>query len=133
MPWNAGHRRYADLPLAHWIALACFLGLIGVLTLTTFWPEPVEDASRLVILCVKLIPLLIFVPGLVRARNTTYIWACFMMMIYFIPLSISAYLNNWPVSAVTLLGLNLGFFVAAMFKLKHDPGNPGMHRTAEEQ
>lgn len=125
-------RRYSDLPLAHWVALACFLGLILVLTVTTFWPSPVEGASAAVILSVKILPLLIFVPGLLRARNTTYIWACFMLMIYFIPFSASAYLNSWPTSTVILLALTIGFFTAAMFKLKHDPGNPGMNRMAEQ-
>ena len=129
---NTSVRRYSDLPLAHWIGLASFFGLIGVLTITTFWPQPVEGAAKTVILTVKLIPLLIFVPGLLRARNSTYIWACFMMMIYFIPFSASAYLHSWPASTVILLALTLGFFVAAMFKLKHDPGNPGIDRTAEQ-
>ena len=126
-------QRYSDLPLAHWIGLACFFGLIGVLTLTTFWPQPVEGASKTVILTVKLAPLLILAPGLLRARNITYIWACFMMMIYFIPFSASAYLHSWPASTVILLALTLGFFIAALFKLKHDPGNPGMNRTTAQQ
>jgi|AntDeeMetagen134_2_1112570.scaffolds.fasta_scaffold00035_9 uncharacterized membrane protein len=124
-------RRYSDLPLAHWVALACFLGLILVLTVTTFWPSPVEGASALVILSVKILPLLLFIPGLLRARNTTYIWACFMLMIYFIPFSASAYINDWPTTTVILLALTIAFFTAAMFKLKHDPGNPGMNQTAE--
>ena len=127
---NTAVRRYSDLPLAHWIALASFLGLIGVLAVTTFWPAPVEGASPLVILSVKILPLLIFVPGLLRARNTTYIWACFMLMIYFIPFSASAYINSWPVTTMILLALTVAFFTAAMFKLKHDPGNPGMNRAA---
>ena len=125
-------RRYSDLPLAHWIALACFFGLILVLTVTTFWPSPVEGASPLVILSVKILPLLIFIPGLLRARNTTYIWTCFMLMIYFIPFSASAYIKSWPITTVILLALTIAFFTAAMFKLKHDPGNPGMDRTAEQ-
>lgn len=126
-------RSYSDLPVAHWIGLASFLAMIGVLALTTFWPAPVEGASKAVILSVKVIPLLIFVPGLVRARNTTYIWACFMVMIYFVPFSASAYMNDWPTTTLILLALTILFFVAAMFKLRHDPGNPGMNRAADPQ
>lgn len=118
-------RRYSDLPLAHWLGLASFLALMGVLALTTFWPEPVE-ASKTVVLTIKLAPLLIFVPGLLRGRNLTYIWACFMMMIYFAPLSVSSYLYGWPLTSVIPMALTLVFFVAALFKLRQDPRNPGI-------
>ncbi|WP_179105575.1 DUF2069 domain-containing protein [Vreelandella utahensis] len=118
-------RRYSDLPLAHWIGLASFFALMGILALTTFWPEPVE-ASKTAVLIIKLAPLLIFVPGLLRGRNLTYIWACFMMMIYFAPLSVSSYLYGWPLTSVIPMVLTLVFFVAALFKLRHDPRNPGI-------
>lgn len=119
-------RRYSDLPLAHWIGLGSFLALMGILALTTFWPTPVEGASKTAILLIKLVPLVIFLPGLVRGRNLTYIWACFMMMIYFAPLSVNSYLYDWPLSTVIPLGLTLVFFVAALFKLRQDPRNPGI-------
>ncbi|PAU79856.1 hypothetical protein CK501_11690 [Halovibrio salipaludis] len=119
-------RRHTDLPLAHWIGLASFFALMAILALTTFWPAPVEGASKAAILAIKLVPLVIFVPGLLRGRNITYIWACFMMMIYFAPLSVSSYLYGWPLTSVIPLILTLVFFVAAMFKLRQDPRNPGI-------
>lgn len=119
-------RRHSDLPLAHWIGLGSFLALMAILALTTFWPEPVEDASKAAILAIKLVPLVIFLPGLIRGRNLTYIWACFMMMIYFVPLSVSTYLYGWPLTSIVPLVLALVFFVAALFKLRQDPRNPGI-------
>lgn len=119
-------RRHSDLPLAHWVGLVSFFALMAILALTTFWPEPVEGPSKTVILMIKLVPLLIFVPGLLRGRNITYIWACFMMMIYFAPLSVSSYLYGWPMSSVIPMALTLVFFVAALFKLRQDPRNPGI-------
>ncbi|XOZ33580.1 DUF2069 domain-containing protein [Halomonadaceae bacterium KBTZ08] len=119
-------RRHSDLPLAHWVGLGSFLALMATLALTTFWPEPVEGASKTAVLAIKLVPLVIFAPGLIRGRNLTYIWACFMMMIYFVPLSVSTYLYGWPLTSVVPLGLALVFFVATLFKLRQDPRNPGI-------
>lgn len=118
-------RRHADLPLAHWVGLASFFALMAILALTTFWPEPVQ-ASKTIVLIIKLAPLALFIPGLLRGRNLTYIWACFMMMIYFAPLSVSSYLYGWPLTSVIPTVLTLVFFIAALFKLRQDPQNPGI-------
>ena len=118
--------RHQDLPMAHWLSLATYLLLMATLALTTFWPDPVDGASPLVILSVKLVPLLIFLPGLIRAKNTTYIWVCFVLMLYFIQLSVSAYLHEWPWHTTTVMGLTVVFFTTAMAKIRKDRNNPGL-------
>jgi len=118
--------RYQDLPMAHWLSLATYSVLMAMLALTTFWPDPVEGASPLVILSVKLVPLLIFLPGLIRARNTTYILVCMVLTLYFTQLSVSAYLHEWPWDTTTVMGLTAVFFTTAMAKLRKDRNNPGL-------
>ena len=113
-----------DLPMAHWIGLGIYLALIALMALTTFWPDPPEDASGTLRFSLRVLPLLIFVPGLLRARNMTYIWASCVVMVYFMELSVTAYLRDWPWSSTLPMILTVLFFIVAMVKIRKDPRNP---------
>lgn len=121
-------RTYADLPIAHWFSISVYLLLIGLLTLTTWWPNPVDGASKTMMLVIKLLPLLILLPGLWKGRNMTYIWAAFVILLYFMQASMSAYLNQWAWPPTTAAILTTLFFCGVLWKLKSDPGNPGVSR-----
>jgi len=119
---------YRELPPAHWISLALYFALIAQMIMTTFWPNPVEGASPVVLLTIKVLPLALLLPGLLKGRNTTYIWACFVVLLYFMQASVSAYLREWAWSPTTTVVLTTLFFCTAMLKLKTDPGNTGITR-----
>lgn len=121
-------RTYRDLPPSHWVSLALYGTLIALMILTTFWPNPVEGASPVVLLSIKLFPLVVFLPGLIIGRNTIYIWTCFVVLVYFMQASVNAYLQEWALIATIVMVVCCLYFGTAMLKLKADPGNQGIGR-----
>lgn len=71
-----------------------------------------------IIWCGKLLPLLIFVPGMLKDRLRSFIWLCFMCLLYFITLV--QYLFAAPGSLLAQAGM-LGvvvLFIAAMLYVR---------------
>lgn len=103
---------------AHAVSLFLYFSILGLLILTTFWPNPVEGASVWILLSVKLVPLLILAPGVLKARSKTYQWLCFIIMIYFTDGVMRAYLSGfaWPPSLMTALTASL--FVSAIVRIR---------------
>ena len=67
-----------------------------------------------VIWALRLVPLLIFVPGLLADRVRTYIWLCFVILMYFITLVLRLFADPLsPVAWVAMTGIVV-FFVTAM-------------------
>ncbi|TVP60828.1 MAG: DUF2069 domain-containing protein [Halomonadaceae bacterium] len=124
---------YSDLPPSHWVSLSLYGTLIALMIMTTFWPDPVEGASPVVMLSIKLFPLLVFLPGLIVGRNTTYIWTCFVVLVYFMQSSVNAYLHEWAWAPSTVMVVTCLYFGTAMLKLKADPGNQGIGQEPQDK
>lgn len=96
-----------------------YLALLLALTYTTFVPGLPEGVSVALILCVKFIPLLIVLPGLLLNKLRSYVWLCFIVLFYFTRASVDAYMGeSWlsADSAVTVISVVL--FMAAMYYVK---------------
>lgn len=98
--------------------VAVYALLLGLLTLTTFWPAPVAGASPWPILAVKLVPLLVFLPGLVRGHNRTLIWMSFVLLVYFTLSFMAAWSGrgDWP--HWSLAGVSLLLFMLALCHIR---------------
>lgn len=121
-PWGAGrqtcrrcHRvkRGTASSIAHvllWVAWAVLLlqQLVDAWQLQLPW----------IIWLGKLLPLLIFLPGMLRDRLRTYIWLCFVSLMYFIALveRLFALPGNIPAAIGTVAVVTL--FVAAMMYVR---------------
>lgn len=105
-------------PAAHAVSLLLYFVILGLLVLTTFWPDPVAGASTWVLLTIKLLPLLILLPGLIKKSSKTYQWLCFIIMIYFTDGVVRAYLTGyeWPPSLMAALTATL--FVTAIIRIR---------------
>lgn len=100
---------YRSLCWGKAIALGSYGLLLALLVLLYF----INSHSSFLFLVVQLVPLLIFVPGLVRNTHRTYSWLCFVVLIYFvaiIPLVMGRGL--WSDWLMTLLCVSL--FCSAM-------------------
>ena len=62
----------------------------------------------------RVLPLLIFVPGLIRDNVRTYIWLCFVILLYFLTLVLRLF--NDPADPVAWVGMScvVILFTAAM-------------------
>ena len=66
----------------------------------------------------KLLPLLIFLPGLLRDRLRSYIWLCFVSLLYFIALVERLFAVPGNPLAVTGMVAVVMLFVAAMMYVR---------------
>ena len=89
------------------------LASLTVLVLTQLLDSWVRQPP-LVIWALRVVPLLIFVPGLIRDNLRTYIWLCFVILLYFITLVLRLF--NDPADPVAWVGMSsvVIFFTAAM-------------------
>ena len=66
----------------------------------------------------KLLPLLIFVPGMARDRLRSYIWLCFVSMLYFISLVERLFALPGSVVAITGMSAVVTLFIASMLYVR---------------
>ena len=66
----------------------------------------------------KLVPLLIFVPGMLRDNLRTYIWLCFVSLLYFIALVERLFAQPGSLPAITGTVAVVVLFVAAMLYVR---------------
>ncbi len=72
-----------NLKMLRTIALALY-GLLALLLLfETSWLAPPEDTSLYMVLAIKLLPLLVFLPGMIKGRSYSYALLCFVLLLYF--------------------------------------------------
>lgn len=91
------------------IAIGSYAALLLFFTLHNL----LQDSGSLRTWLVSVLPLLIFIPGLLKQTHRTYSWICFMSLMYFviiIPLLMSRWL--WSDWVITMLVCTL--FISAM-------------------
>lgn len=123
--------------LWYYATLACFIGLILSITITN-----IINGFSLLKLAVQLIPLLIFVPGLIhKIHHRTYSWICFVVLIYFTAyvVEIGSPLMQWTdiVSALLTVGLFISAMLAARFIQRwqyflHNPDELEQYQSTEK-
>lgn len=66
----------------------------------------------------KLLPLLIFLPGMLRDRLRTYIWLCFVCLLYFMALVERLFAMPGSILAITGTVAVVTLFIAAMMYVR---------------
>ena len=61
----------------------CYLTLLLSLSVQSLSITELQLQSRVVIWMIQILPLLIFLPGMMRGNYKTYLWLCFALLIYF--------------------------------------------------
>jgi uncharacterized membrane protein len=92
-------------------ALATFAVLVAAQALDSY----LKDAPA-VIWALRLAPLLVFLPGLVADRVRTYIWLCFVILLYFVTLVLRLFVDPLdPVAWVAMVSIVVFFATAMMY------------------
>jgi len=97
------------LSLGLWITHGSYLIFITLMSYLNFQ----QADSSIKLWLVKIIPLLIFIPGFIKRKYRTYSWLCFAILPYFIwitPLVMGR--GNW--SDWTMISLIVMLFISAM-------------------
>jgi uncharacterized membrane protein len=77
-----------------------------------------QGSSAALILLVKLLPLLIVLPGLIRDQLRAYIWLCFIILFYFTQSVVESFLSLGSLSDLFITLLTIIIFIAAMLYIK---------------
>lgn len=93
----------------------CIIGYLALITLVTWhW---ILGENTLFILGIKLVPLLIFFPGMMRKQYRTFSWLCFVMLAYFSGAVLSLFhpVQAQPTHWLQLLSIVVLFNAAMMY------------------
>jgi len=88
--------------------------------ITSLPPYAVSGASIEIMLGVKLIPLLIVLPGLLLNRLRAYIWLCFIVLFYFTQSVVEAFLSLGAQIDLVITLVSIGLFISAMWHVKKE-------------
>lgn len=108
-------RRSLCAQQATWISYTLLL----LLMIVTSLPGQVPEGTTIsLILAVKLLPLLIVLPGLLANHLRAYIWLCFIVLFYFTQAVVETFLSagaglDWLITALTIV-----MFCTAMMYVK---------------
>jgi len=98
-----------------WISYSLLLLLMVVTSLPAFLPE---NSSVTVILVVKLLPLLIVLPGMLKDKLRPYIWLCFIVLFYFTQSVVETFLSKGGGLDLIITILTVVLFISAMMHVK---------------
>lgn len=99
-------------------SLACFFGLIVLLSVYYLTIADLHGARPSVILAIELVPLLLLAPGVIRGSPRGHAWVCFMVNLYFIKGALAAFdPNRWLFGVVEMLA-SVAVFTSALLYVR---------------
>ncbi len=101
---------------AAWLRAACW-GFWLLLLLQQAREVVVRDAPW-IIWVAYLLPLLIFLPGMLRDRLRSYIWLCFVVLLYFIRLVERLFVDPTSLASIAGMVAVVGLFTCAMLYVR---------------
>jgi uncharacterized membrane protein len=90
------------------------LGALAMLQLLESFLQPTPT----LVWIMRVLPLLIFLPGIITDNLRSYIWLCFVCLLYFVTLVLRLFAD--PVNIVAILGMAsvVTLFIAAMLYVR---------------
>lgn len=104
--------------IARNITLACYVLLILMMIITSLPSMLPEGTSPWIALVIKLVPLLIIMPGLLLDQLRAFIWLCFIVLFYFTQSVVETFLSKGANIDYFITFLTVTQFLSAMFYIK---------------
>jgi len=104
--------------IARNITLACYVLLILMMIITSLPSMLPEGTSPWIALVIKLVPLLIIMPGLLLDQLRAFIWLCFIVLFYFTQSVVETFLSKGASIDYLITFLTVTQFLSAMFYIK---------------
>lgn len=101
------------------ITLACYGALLTLLLFTTLNTELPAETSLALVLSIKLVPLLLVLPGVVLNYLKSYIWLCFIVLFYFTQATVNAWLSEGALADTTIAILTVVLFNTSMMYVRY--------------
>ena len=84
-----------------------------ILSMIGFWQ--LNPGSSRVSLLFLLLPLLIFIPGMLKRHNKSYIWLCFILLFYFCKGVSDMFIAGQLLMGLVITTLSVSTFVGAFY------------------
>ena len=65
-------------------AITCYLLLASMLAQITYWNLARDDGFTIVVWLIQSLPLVAFIPGMIKGVYRAYSWLCFVLLAYFV-------------------------------------------------
>ena len=104
--------------LAQQLTWATYILMLLMMIVTSLPGQIPQGSSVILILAVKLVPLLIVLPGLVRDQLRAYTWLCFIILFYFTQSVVESFLSLAASTDLFITALTVIMFLSAMFYIK---------------
>lgn len=104
--------------IAQYLTWLCYVLLLLMMIITSLPAFIPEGSSVTFMLLVKLIPLLIVLPGLAKDELRAHIWLCFIILFYFTQSVVEAFLSLAAFTDLFITSLTVVIFIASMFYIK---------------
>lgn len=100
--------------LSYRITLALYLAFLAFMAVGMLWVVPADREPSVIVWAVASLPLLVFLPGLLRKNFRSYIWLCFVLLLYFLKLVLNLWhpLVSWVDWA--LVSVLVALYISAM-------------------
>ena len=108
-------------PRVRWsqgLALACFLGLMVLLSAYYLVFADLHGARPWVILLIELVPLLPLLPGMLMGSPRGHSFTCYVVNLYFLKGALAAFDPNRQLFGVLEMGASLAVFCSAMIYIR---------------
>jgi len=100
------------------ITWGCYVLLLLMMIITSLPGQINENSSMWFILSVKLIPLLLVLPGLINNQLRAFIWLCFIVLFYFTQSVVESFLSKAAGIDLIITTLTVVIFISAMYFIK---------------
>lgn len=104
--------------LARHITWGSYVLMLLMMIITSLPGQIPEGSSTLLILTIKLLPLLILLPGLSQDKLRAYIWLCFIILFYFTQSVVESFLSLAASIDLFITLLTITIFISAMLYIK---------------
>lgn len=88
--------------------------LLLTMQIIDFW----QQRAPAVVWVALLLPLVVFIPGILKDNLRSYIWLCFVSLLYFMRLVIALFAQPDSVTAIVGMGAVVVLFISAMMYVR---------------
>lgn len=89
-------------------------GYASLQVLFVYWNFTRPSGSNITVLLIQALPLLVFLPGLLKNHYRTYSWVCFIILFYFVQAVAGAFTSTANITDLIFVALTVYLFVTAM-------------------
>ncbi len=100
--------------ISRWLASLAYLTLVIWLVAYNLFIGDLHGANPLVIVSVQLLPLLIFLPGVVLGNVRAFAWLCFAINLYFIYGVLTCFYPGRELNGAIMVATSSIYFITAL-------------------